>query len=194
MKLRATIWFLSVLGWLGTALVAAEGTKLALDTYSGYFVRNTFEPEAAQSFLVIRDQEHFDRVFGVAVVMGDKSHRLPKDAFQSHVVVAAIKRGGAVWEFKTESATVDRGVVTLDYTASAGKSDTATFACPLIVSIPKGDYTAVRFVENRKTVKMVPINGSRQIPLSLTDTASAGGRKSAAATRPCVPCSGCFRG
>jgi hypothetical protein len=164
MKRLATVWFLSVFACQGPALLATvpvlladEESKLAFDTYSGYFVLNTFEPKAAQSFVVIDDQEHFERVFGVAMVMGDRSHRLPKHAFKSKLVVAAIERGRAVWEFKVESVTVDDGVVTLRYTATARKSDSATFACPLIVSIPKGDYTAVRFVKNKKVVKKVPM-------------------------------------
>jgi hypothetical protein len=157
MKRTAIVWFLSVLGGLGPTALAAEGTKLAFDTYSGYFVSNRFEPDAAQSFLVINDQESFDKVFGVAMVMGDKSHRLPKNAFKSSLVLAAIKRGNAVWEFKVESVTFKHDVVTLRYTTTSKPSDSATFACPLIVSIPKGQYTAVRFVENTKTVKKVSL-------------------------------------
>ena len=136
--------------WLAAA-------NLAFDTYSGYFVSNTFEPDATESYLIVTDQKRFDKVFGVAMVMGDTSHRLPKDAFNSLMVVAAIKRGSAVVEYKVEGVTVKDGVVELRYTTTSKKSDTATFACPLIVSIPKGEYTAVQFVENGKAVKTVTI-------------------------------------
>ncbi len=143
----------------GIARAAEEsksaGTKLAFDVYSGYFVSNKFEPDAAQSFVVIDSQEQFDGIFGVAMVMGDKSHRLPKDAFKSNVVLTAIKRGKAVWEFDVQEVTETKGVVELRYKAASKESDSATFACPLIVSIPKGKYTAVRFVENKKLVKTV---------------------------------------
>ena len=67
--------------------VAAHGANLRqpldFDTYSGYFVSNKFEPDSPASFAVINDREQFDRVFGVAFVMGDKFHRLPADAFPS---------------------------------------------------------------------------------------------------------------
>ena len=139
------------------SIQAANKAKLPFDTYSGYFVSNKFEPNAAASFVVITDQGQFDKVFGVAMVMGDKSHRLPKDAFKSNMVVAAIKRGSAVVEFKVEGVTVKDGLVELRYTMTSKKSDSATFACPLIVSIPTGKYTAVQFVENEKTVKTVEI-------------------------------------
>jgi hypothetical protein len=132
--------------------------KLPFDTYSGYFVSNKFEPNAAESFVVIADQEQFDKVFGVAAVMGDNSHRLPKDAFKSLMLVAAIKRGSAVVEFKVEGVAVKDGVVELRYTASSKRSDSASFACPLIVSIPKGNYSAVTFVENKKPVKTVEMS------------------------------------
>ena len=164
MKRILTVGLLSVLAGFGPSLLAAEATKLAFDTYSGYFVLNTFEPKAPQSFAVIGDQELFSKLFGVAMVMGDRSHRLPKHAFKSKLVVAAIERGHAVWEFKVESVTVDDGVVTLRYTATARKSDSATFACPLIVSLPKGDYTAVRFVKNKKPVKKVPVTSRDALP------------------------------
>ena len=68
---------------------ATEPVKLTFDTYGGYFVSNKFEPDAAKSFVVINDQEQFDKVFGVAFVMGDKSRRLPKDAFKSLMVIAS---------------------------------------------------------------------------------------------------------
>lgn len=133
----------------------ATESKLVFDTYSGYFVSNQFEPDNAASFVVIDNKPQFNKVFGAAFVMGDKAHRLPKDAFQSNLVLAAIKRGKAVWEYKVEGAGETKGVVELRYTTTEKKSDSATFACPLIVSIPKGQYTAVQFVENGKPRKKI---------------------------------------
>jgi type II secretion system protein G len=147
------------------------GAKLTFDTYSGYFVSNKFEPNAADSFVVITDQDHFDEVFGVAFVMGDKSHRLPKDAFKSAMVIAPIKRGKSLWDFKVERVTEAKGMVELRYTTTEKKSDTATFASPLIVAIPKGKYTGVQFVENGKVMKKVEVAinaAKRQIGLLKT--------------------------
>ena len=59
---------LFVIGCLSLHAAAAEPAKLKFDTYSGYFVSNRFEPNAAESFVVINDQEHFDTVFGAAFV------------------------------------------------------------------------------------------------------------------------------
>jgi len=138
------------------ATAEADG-NLAFDTYSGYFVSNKFQPDAAQSFVVITDQDRFDEVFGVAFVMGDKSHRLPKDAFKTLMVIATIKRGNAYWEYKVEGVTEDGGVVRLRYRATSKKTPATTFSCPLIVSIPKGNYKVVEFIEGDETVETVEI-------------------------------------
>jgi hypothetical protein len=131
---------------------------LAFDTYSGYFVSNKFEPNAAESFVVLNDQEEFDKVFGAAMVMDDKSHWLPKNAFKSQIVIAVIKRGSSVVEYKVEGVTVKGGVVELGYSTTSKKSDTATFASPLIVSIPRGKYQAVQFVEDKNPVRKVALH------------------------------------
>jgi hypothetical protein len=164
MKRIESALLLLVMGWFGQSALAADPVKLPFDTYSGYFVSNKFEPDAAESFLVVADQEQFGKVFGVAMVMGDKSHRLGKDAFKSNIVVAAVKRGKAVWEFKVEGVTEMNGAVELRYTTTEKKSDSATFACPLIVSIPRGSYTGVRFVENGSAVKTVATTGTGRLP------------------------------
>lgn len=152
---------------------AAEQSKLTFDVYSGYFVSNKFEPDAPESFVVIDNQEQFDTIFGVAMVMGDKSHRLPKDAFKSNVVLTAIKRGKAVWEFDVQGVTETNGVVELRYKATSKSSDSATFACPLIVSIPKGKYKAVRFVENGKLVKAVNKKKTVSMSSEITNLATS---------------------
>ena len=43
---------------------SVESVKVAFDTYSGYFVSNKFEPNAAESFAVLHDQDAFNKVFG----------------------------------------------------------------------------------------------------------------------------------
>jgi hypothetical protein len=159
MKSVASVLVIAV---MATASWAAEETKLAFDTYSGYFVSNKFEPDAGASFVVINDQAGFDEVFGVAMVMQDKSHRLPDEPFKSNMVVAAIKRGKANCEYKVESVTVEKGVIRLQYTVTSEATPDTTFACPLIVSVPKGDYKAVVFIEDGKQVKKVKIGGKKK--------------------------------
>ncbi len=138
-----------------TPAFAAKEAATPFDTYSGYFVSNKFEPDAATSFVIIQDQEQFDRVFGAAFLMQDKSHRLPPDAFKAHTILAVIHRGHAMCEFQVAKVSLGGGTAELHYTVTSKKSDTATFACPLIVSIPKRNYQAVKFVENGKVGKVL---------------------------------------
>ena len=159
---------------------AAPATQpVAFNTHDGYFVSNKFEPDVPTSFVVFQDQKAFDKVFGSAFVMNDKHHRLPKDAFESKMVVATIKRGKAVWTYKVEAVRAEAGILTLRYSTKTEAHHTAEFACPLIVSIPKGDYVAVQFVEDGKGVKKIDLAGAQP-------AAGAGdlGVDKAPATRP----------
>ncbi|RPI63187.1 MAG: hypothetical protein EHM48_02870 [Planctomycetaceae bacterium] len=138
----------------------AAADAIKFDVHNGYFVSNKFEPNAGESFVVIRSQDEFDKVFGIGMVMGDKSHRLPADAFRTNMVLAVVKRGKAMWDFKVDSVTAANGVLTVRYSAVAKPSDSAEFACPFIVSIAKSDYSKVEFVENGKNTKTINLSAS----------------------------------
>lgn len=156
---RSTITVLLLAAFCpGQQALAAEPVKLTFDTYSGYFVSNKFEPDAAASFVVVNDQKEFDAVFAPAFVMRDKSHRLPKDSFKSTTVLAAVKRGNAFVEYKIEGVTEAKGVVELRYSTTSIKHNSTTFACPLIVSIPKQKYATIRFIEDGKVVEKLEID------------------------------------
>ncbi|MCE9553245.1 MAG: hypothetical protein K8T91_07695 [Planctomycetes bacterium] len=153
--------------WMQTP--TTQPTTIPFDTHNGYFVSNKFEPQAPASFVVLRDQKAFDEVFGAGFVMNDKSHRLPADAFDAKIVVAAIKRGKVVVEFKVGDVTLDADVLIVRYTTTSTKQDSAEFACPLIVSVPKGDYTAVDFVEDGKSVKKIEVKQAASQPAAAFD-------------------------
>jgi len=131
---------------------------VAFETHDGYFVSNKFEPGQAVSFVVIQDQPSFDKVFGVAMVMGDKSHRLPPAAFDKKLVVTAIHRGKAMVTYQVKSVTAEAQTLVVRYSTKSKPDDNAEFACPLILSLAKGDFTAVRFVENGKEIKHLTLS------------------------------------
>jgi len=143
-----------------TTAAVALAEPVPFDTYDGYFVSNRFEPDAPTSFVALADQKAFDNVFGVAFVMRDQSHRLPPDVFQTRLVVAAIHRGRAVVTYKVETVSAEAKTLVVRYTTQSEPHPTAEFACPLILSVAKGEYNAVRFVENGKTVKQLPLTGT----------------------------------
>lgn len=129
----------------------AKGDAVKYDVNSGYFEKNNSGLKGDSSYLAIADQKAFDKVFGVAFVAGKKQNFLPKDAFETKIVVAAIKRGDAVYEYKVEKVAADKDVLYIQYTATAkGGAGSAKFASPLIISLDKGKYESVVFLENGK--------------------------------------------
>ncbi len=164
MKFQACIQLIACLlaSLIAAAADADKGEKF--DSHDGYFVSNKFEPEKPSSFVVIQDKETFDKVFGSAFVMKDKHHRLPDGAFETKTVIAAIKRGHAVCEFKVQNVTVNNGTVTLSYNVTTTPHPSASFACPLILSIAKGDFRSVQFIEDGKvvgTIQVKPVSGKQ---------------------------------
>lgn len=141
-----------------TAAEVPRKFPVRYDRYGGYFVSNKFEPDAAVSFRVIQDQKSFDKVFGVAKVMHDTSHRLPPNLFATHMVVAVVKRGKATWSYKVDSVTTETGILMVRYTARNHPSTSAEFASPLILSVPKAKFSLVQFVENGKLAKEIKLD------------------------------------
>lgn len=154
-KLKVIIlYFISVFS-LQSAAIAEKNQKLKFEIYSGYFVSNKFEPQKTRSFVVANNQKQFDQVFGVAFVLGDKSHRLEEDELKSKTVIAAIRRGKSLCDFKINSVINKDGVLEVKYAAKMQKESTASFACPLIISVPKGNYKEIHFIENGKVLKQI---------------------------------------
>jgi hypothetical protein len=140
---------------LQIASIAEKNQKLKFEIYSGYFVSNKFEPKEIRSFVIAKNQKQFDQIFGVAFVQQDKSHRLEAGEFKAKTVIAAIRRGKSLCEFKIHSIINKDGVLEIRYTAKMQKESTASFACPLIISVPKGNYKAIHFIENGKVLKQI---------------------------------------
>ncbi len=129
----------------------AKGKKVEFTVHTGYFESNKSGLKGEASYLAFTDQKTFDGVFGKAVTMGKKPNFLPEDAFDTKLVVATIKRGDAVWQYKVEKVTADDGVLYIKYEAtSKGGGGSARYASPLIVSLDKGKYTSVVFIEKGK--------------------------------------------
>jgi hypothetical protein len=127
------------------------------DTYDGYFVSNKFENREPMSFVVLKSQTAFDTVFGIAMVMGDRSHRLPSGVFDQNLVVSAIHRGKAFVGYDVDKVELDGKALVIRYRANSTPSESTEYVCPLILSVARGDYNAVRFVENGREIRVVPI-------------------------------------
>jgi hypothetical protein len=153
-----SVWLgLVVVLALGTLATAAERMAVPFVVHDGYFVSNQFEPNAATSFVVLQDQKAFDDIFHAVPPLGGnqkKPNPLPANAFETKMVVAAIHRGKGEWTYKVAGVQLDGKTLIVRYGVTM-KPVTFEEACPMIVSVPKGDYTAVRFVENGKDAKTV---------------------------------------
>jgi hypothetical protein len=159
------VWCAIALGALLAAPYAVAkshrtGASVPYTVYDGYFVSNKFEPNAADSFIVLRDQTAFDHLFGVAAVMFDRSRRLEPNAFRNDIVLAAIHRGHANVRYRVVGLTRDGTTLRVSYNTSAERTPSTEYACPLILSTRRDNYSAVAFVENGKLVKTVRVNGA----------------------------------
>jgi hypothetical protein len=152
---------------LGVALAGAvqaapvpepqPGNKVEFEMHNGYFVSNRSDIKDPETYLMITTPEQFTKCFGSGVTMGKRNNLLPTGAFDSKVVIAAVKKGNQIWTYKVDKVLVKDGVVNVQYEAMANPPGTAMFASPMIVSIPKGAYKTVVFVENGKEVKKVEV-------------------------------------
>src|SRR5580698_8015946 len=104
---------------LGASLMCpAEEKKVEYAIHMpGYFESNRSGLKGAESHLVFTDQKAFDNVFRPVFVPGGKAKLLPNDAFDKQMVIATIKRGMEIVEYKVESLVADDGVLKLSYTA-----------------------------------------------------------------------------
>jgi hypothetical protein len=136
------------------AVNAAEGKMAKVDfvAHDGHFESNKSGLKGDASYLAITDRAGFDAVFGSLAVMGKKFNYVPKDAFEKKMVVAVIKRGNAPVEYKVEQVTTADDKLYVQYKATAKDPTTAKFASPLILTVEKGKYTSVVFIENGKQV------------------------------------------
>ena len=132
--------------------VEAKGKDVDYSVHNGYFESNKSGLSGDSSYLAFSSQKAFDAVFGIARVVG-KQDFLPRDAFDGKVVVAVIKRGKSIYDYKIEKVTNDDGVLTVQFTATpqAG-GGAATFATPLILSVDRGKYDSAAFIEDGKKV------------------------------------------
>ena len=134
--------------------VVPKPKPVAYQVYNSYFESNSSGLKGDSSFLLLPNQQAFDRVFGAAA-LGTQNSFLPRDAFKSKVVVAVIKRGASITNYSVQSVDTNGGTLFIRYQATASGSGSATFSSPLILSVPKAPYRSVVFIENGKRLGAV---------------------------------------
>ena len=125
-----------------------QKTEVSFQQYSSYFEKNNSNLRGETSYLVFKNQTDFDKVFGAAATM-DRNTFLPDDAFDSMIVVAAIKRGA--WRtYEMPQTNLENGNLYVSYNTTDQAPSSATFSSLLILSVPKGNYKKIVFNENGK--------------------------------------------
>jgi hypothetical protein len=127
-----------------------KGKDVKFDTHNGYFESNKSGLKGDASFLVLTDAKGFDAIFGKARTMGPKPNFIEDGAWEKKIAIATIQRGMKMVTYKVDKVTAEDGVLTIAYTTTSKDSTSATFASPLIVTVDKGDYKSVVFIENGK--------------------------------------------
>jgi hypothetical protein len=135
-----------------------KSDKIVYEVYAkGYFVKNTVKLPGDKGFFVLQDKKAFDDVFGIARVMGPKPKMVEDKTFEGNLVVTAIKTGGTLWNYEVEGVRIEKKQLIIQYKATGKEVGGAKFTLPLIVSVPRGEYTEVVFMENGKEAGKVSV-------------------------------------
>ena len=143
--------FAPSLGGLLLACCALPATAALPEPLPSLFVKNDAGLDKEAHFLLLKEQKEFDRFFGHAAVMWQKK-KLPPPDFTQQIVVAAIHQGKFYTEYKVQAVTPTNGVMSITYTTKVKPTPTTTYACPMILTLPRAGLTAVTFIENGQPV------------------------------------------
>jgi hypothetical protein len=169
--LTAAAGFLALAARPALAADKAKGDKVEYEVHNGYWETADFfranrladkTGQALSSYSAFVDQDAFDAAFGKDdgkkvdlnkfLPNGEergKKNQLPKDAFDKKMVVVAALHGANVATYKVEKVTADGETLYVQYkSATQFAGNNAVYSSPLIVSVDKGKYTSVVFIDN----------------------------------------------
>jgi hypothetical protein len=129
-----------------------EEKRLEAVTHTGYFEKNTSGLKGDASQLVFTGSEEFGKIFGVLPppMKAGYYRYVPDSTFDKNLVLAVITRGASTATYSDVSTTISGTTLTVHYKSALGAPSTATFATPLILSVPKEGIKTVVFIGNEK--------------------------------------------
>ena len=154
--LAITVFLFAQDGAAQNPKVESKAAEVKFQRYDNYFEKNNSGLKGNSSYLVLKNQTAFDKVFGAGATMGENNF-LPDGVFDSMLVIAAIKRGSSLRTYEVTQATVENGKLYVRFNTVDKASGSATFSSPLILAIPKGNYKKILFVENGKQAKSITV-------------------------------------
>jgi hypothetical protein len=132
-----------------------KGTEVKYQRHGRpYFVRNTFEKNAAESFAVLKSLDEFNKVMGVGMVMRGPKPTVNAKTFDKQIALLVVKRGPMV-HYTVDAVRKEGKTLKVYYTVKTDPPGTATFFASLILTVPKGEYSSVVFLEDGKEVKEI---------------------------------------
>ena len=138
----------------------AKGEKVTYTVFDTYFEKNNSGLKGNETYTALTNKDGFEKVFAARppLMGGKKPVLLAADAFDKQFVAVVVKRGPAITTYQVEAVKLDKdGTLYVQYKAENGPAGTATFASPLIVSVPKEGAQKVTFIENGKAVSTVDV-------------------------------------
>jgi hypothetical protein len=150
-------WSLPLAGMLLMAAASGSANEKQADTTpfevyaKGYFVKNNAPLPGNPAYLVLQDKKSFEQIFGIGFVMGGKPKLVDDKLFEANLIATVIKSGNTLWKYEVTQVHVAKEQLFIQYKAT-GKESSAKLSVPLIVSVPRGGYAQIVFVENGKEV------------------------------------------
>jgi len=131
-------------------------TAVETNPFNDLFVKSDAGVTNAATYMVVKDQPEFDRIFGHAAVMWQKHKSTPPD-FTKQVVALAVHQGNLYTTYKVQALEATNSIMTIRYTTRVKPTPNTTYACPLILTLPRAGLNAVTFIENSQTVATVKL-------------------------------------
>jgi hypothetical protein len=146
---------------LASFAIAAEPAKIEVKPYGPFFESNKSGLKGDSSYLVFTDARKFANVLHLTrpLLGGKRPVALPVGSFMKSHVLVVIKRGKTIYDYSDLKAEAKGDTLVFSFKSAAkGKPGSAMFATPLVVTVTRGKYKNVEFVENGKKVETVKLD------------------------------------
>lgn len=138
---------------LTLVVTSAADSGVKPTVHTGHYMKKTAGVSGDDVYLTFTDFPAFDQVLGAIPQIGPrKPNPVTADTFQEFDVIVVLKRGQSQAIITEVSATSDGGTLTVAFKTDVRPSGSASFATPLVLTVPKGLTKSVRYVENGKPV------------------------------------------
>jgi hypothetical protein len=143
------------------AVAADEPAKIEVKSYGPYFESNKSGLKGDASYLVFTDKTKFDSALRLRppLIGGKRPVPVPDASFLKSHVLVVIRRGKTIFDYSDLKAEAKGDTLRFSFRSAArGAAGSATFKTPLVVTVTKGKYKQVEFVENGKKAETVKLD------------------------------------